>query len=482
MKGADRVDPGALVGLLGAWADGDGPLYRQLADRLAELIGSGELPDGTGLPAERALADALPAARSTVVAALGILVEAGRVERRQGSGSVVRSTAPGDIDPEALAAGIRARSLTGRAIREAGPGTTITLGLSVLDDPESLPAAAFEADPAVLGHASRGHGYAPLGIPALRDRVAELLTARGVPTTAAEVAITLGVQHGIGLAADVLARPGDRVVLEDPTYPGAIDAYSRAGLSLAGVRVDAGGIDPGSLRSAMGSAGTALVHLSPQCASPTGVVTTPARLDEIAHALADSDAWLVEDAALQFLVDQDGQRFLTAHRPDRSVLLGSVSKVFWGGLRVGWLRGPEAVVERVGRFRAAHDLGSSIAPQVTALRLLDDVDDIGAQRRHKATHRREYLSARLTEQVPGISIRAPEGGLSLWMVVPRAEEVVAAAARLGLDVVAGPVCSISNGCRDRIRMSAWAPTEVLDAAVERLAAAVEAVGSGPPDR
>ena len=479
MKGADRVDPRALVELLGAWADGHGPLYRQLAEGLEKLIGSGELPHGAGLPAERALADALPAARSTVVAAFRILAESGLVERRQGSGTIVRSTTPGTIDAEALAAGIRARSLTGRAMREAGEGNTISLGLSVLDDPDSLPASAFEADPATLGHASHGHGYAPLGIPALRDRVAELLTTRGVPTTTAEVAITLGVQHGIALAADVLTGPGDRVVLEDPTYPGAIDAYSRAGLSLAAARVDAAGTDPVSLRTALGAAGTALVHLSPQCASPTGAVTAPARLDEIADLLAGSDAWLVEDAALQFLAPQEGQRFLTAARPERSILLGSVSKVFWGGLRVGWLRGPEAVVERVGRFRAAHDLGSPIAPQVTALRLLDDLDDIGAHRRRKATQRREYLAARIADRIPHISVRAPEGGLSLWLGVPRAEEVVTAAARRGLDVLAGPVCSITNGCGDRIRMSAWADTDVLDAAVDRLAGAVEAVDAGP---
>ena len=475
MKGADRVGAGALVELLGAWAGGDGPLYRQLADSLTRVIDTGELPDGTALPAERALADALPAARSTVVAALGILVDAGLVERRQGSGTTVRARAGRAFDPATLAAGLRARTLTGRAIRPPGAGDTIALGLSVLDDPESLPSAAFEVEPATLGHAGGAHGYAPLGIPVLRDRIAEVLSGRGVPTRASEVAITLGVQHGIALAAEALAGRGDRVVLEDPTYPGAIDVYSRAGLALAAVRVDSGGIDPGSLRAVLGAGRTTLVHLSPQCASPTGTVTTGARQDEIADILAGTDAWLVEDAALQFLAPQEDQRFLTARRPGQSVLLGSVSKVFWGGLRVGWLRAPEAVIERIGRLRAAHDLGSPVAPQVTALRLLDDLDDIAEHRRRKATHRREYLATRLAERVPSLAPRAPEGGLSLWLEVPDAERVVAAAARRGLDVVAGPVCSITNGCGDRIRMSAWAPTEVLDAAVDRLAAAIAAV-------
>lgn len=69
----------------------------------------------------------------------------------------------------------------------------------------------------------------------------------------------------------------------------------------------------------------------------------------------------------------------------------------------------------------------------------------------------------------------PDGGLSLWLQVPHADRVVAEADRRGLDVLAGPVCSITNGCTDRLRISAWAPTEVLDAAVDRLVEAVEAV-------
>lgn len=475
MGDVDRIDAAALVGLVRGWSDGSGPLYRQLAEALARVIEGGELPAGMRLPAERSLADALPAARGTVVAALRVLTETGLVERRQGSGTTVadRPAARRRRSVPAAAAGLRAQGLTGRAIGGA-PGGTIELGLSVLDDPTSLPAEAFTVDPVTLAHASRDHGYAPLGIPALRDRIAELLSQQGVPTEASEVAITLGVQHGIALVADVLAERGDRVVLEDPTYPGAIDVYSRAGLELVPVRVDRAGTDPVSLRVALDRGPVRLVHLSPQCASPTGVTTTPRRLEEIAGLLHRSDAWLVEDAALQFLVPQEGQQFLTTRRPDRSILLGTVSKVFWGGLRVGWLRAPAAVVERVGRLRAAHDLGSSIAPQVTALRLLDELDEIGGRRRAEAARRREHLAARIEEQLPSVVCVVPDGGLSLWLQVPDGPEVVAEAARRGLDVLAGPVCSITNGCTDRLRISAWASTDVLDVAVERLAAAVAA--------
>lgn len=482
MTGAgERIDAVVLVQLLADWAGGDGPLYRQLADALERLIAGGELPGGVRLPPERALADALPAARSTVVAAFGVLTERGAVQRRQGSGTTVRGGATSSVDRPSLAAGLRAQTLSGRALSTSR--ATIQLGLSVLDDPWTLPAAAFEVDPRTLANAGGGHGYAPLGIPALRDRVAELLTAVGVDTVPEEVAITLGAQHGISLAAEALAGRGGAVALEDPTYPGAIDVYSRAGHRLLPIRVDAGGTDPASLRSVLARETVDVVHLAPQCASPTGTVTAAGRLDEIADLLAGDDAWLIEDAALQFLAPQESLQFLTARRPDRSVLVGTVSKVFWGGLRVGWLRAPVPVVERVGRLRAAHDLGSSIAPQVTALRLLDDLEEIGARRRAEAGDRRRHLAARIGERLPDVVCHEPDGGLSLWLGVPAAERVVTEAGRRGLDVVAGPVCSVSNGCTDRLRISAWAPFDVLDAAVDRLADAIDAASretSGTP--
>ncbi len=475
-----RIDPRALVDLIRGWADGDGALYQLLADAIGHQIATGTLPAGARLPAERSLALALPASRGTVVAAYGALAERSLVERHQGRGTTVRSGELSRLTGPALDAGLRAQTLTGRAIdpggrsgRSDGRGT-IELGLSVLDDPTSLPDEAFAVDAETLARAGRGHGYAPLGIRPLRERVAELLTARGVPTAPDEVAITLGAQHGIALATAALAGAGDAVAIEDPTYPAAIDVFSRAGMELCALRSDGGGTDPAALRSVLAGTAARLVYLMPQCASPTGVVTTAARMAELGDVLAASDAWLVEDAALEFLVPQEGQRFLTATRPDRSVLVGTVSKVFWGGLRVGWLRAPAPVVDHVGRVRAAHDLGSSIAAQVSALRLLDDLEAIAAGRRDEADRRRRFTVERIRERMPAVTCPEPAGGLSLWLGVEDAGAVVREAAWRGLDVVHGPVCSVTGGCENRIRMSTWAPIPVLAEAVDRLAAAVAA--------
>ncbi|WP_436795867.1 PLP-dependent aminotransferase family protein [Actinospongicola halichondriae] len=469
MGSPERVDARALIGVLGDWSAGAGPLYRQLASALVSAVERGDLPPGMRLPAERSIAEALPVARNTVVAAFGLLVESGHVVRRQGSGSTVAGESRGDRP--ALAAGLRAQTLTGRALHHGGQDDPVELGLSVLDDPESLPAWAFDVDPVTVGRAGRGHGYAPLGIDALRDRVAELLTARGLPSASSEVAITLGAQHGIALAAEVLGDRGTGVAVEDPTYPGAIDVYSRAGLRFAAVDTDAGGTDPASLRRVLAGGGVGLVHLAPQCASPTGVVTVDARRPEILEFLRASDAWLVEDAALEFLAPPAEHGYLAASMPERSVVVGTTSKVLWGGLRVGWLRAPASVVERIGRLRAAHDLGSPVAPQVTALRLLDDIDDIADQRRTRAAGRRQYLRERILAAVPDVRIAVPDGGLSLWVEVEDADRLVADAATVGLDMVSGRVCSVTGGQTDRVRLSVWAPEVVLDEAARRFGVA-----------
>lgn len=463
----DRVDARALIGVLGDWSSGAGPLYRLLASAIRSAIERRDLLPGSSLPPERALADALPASRGTVVAAYGVLVEETLVTRRQGSGTTV--TGSGGHDQPSMAAGLRARSLTGRTLRSTT--AAIELGLSVLDAPGSLPDAAFDVDPVTLARAGRGHGYTPLGIEPLRDRVAELLTARGMPSTPGEVAITLGAQHGIALAAEVLTDAGATVALEDPTYPGAIDVYARAGLHLVPISTDDAGTDPTSLRQVLAGGRVDLVHLAPQCASPTGVVTVPGRRPEIVDLVAGSSAWLVEDAALEFLAPDGGHGYLAAALPERSILVGTTSKVFWGGLRVGWLRAPASVVERVGRARAAHDLGSPIAPQVTALRLLDEIDDIAARVRVDAAGRRARLRDRLLEAVPSASIPDPDGGLSLWVGGADGDRLAAEARRRGLDVLAGRVCSVSGGQGDRVRISAWAEGPVLDEAARRFASA-----------
>ncbi|MDE0801787.1 MAG: PLP-dependent aminotransferase family protein [Acidimicrobiales bacterium] len=463
----------ALIGVIGDWSSGAGPLYRQLADAISDAIERGDLPPGTRLPAERSLADALPASRGTVVSAFGLLAQSGSVLRRRGSGTTVAGES--STPRPGLAAGVRARQLTGRVLQ---PGGGIQLGLSVMEDVSALPSAAFDVDRSTVARAGGRHGYAPLGISPLRDRVAELLTARGVPTVVEEVAITLGAQHGIALAAEAVAESGATVAVEDPTYPGAIDVYSRAGLAFAAVRTDGAGPDPASLRRALQRHGGSLVHLAPQCASPTGVVTVSARREEITNALADADAWLVEDAALEFLAPPEQHGYLAADRPERTLVVGSTSKVFWGGLRVGWLRGPRRVIERIGRIRAAHDLGSSIAPQVTALRLLDDLETIAEARREESAARREHLRSRLIAGLPGVSIHESDGGLSLWVSVPDGDALVRSAAKQGLDILPGRVCSVSDEQRDRVRISAWAPLGILDEAAERLALAWAAVGSG----
>lgn len=471
----EGIEAADILAAIGRWSDGPGPLYERLADALEALLAAGALGVGARLPSERALADAAPVSRGTAVAAYGLLVERGWVQRTRGRGTeVVRGRALDRASPDD-GIGLRAQSLTRRTLDpSAGEADGwVRLALTVLDDLDGLPEAAFALSPEVLGRASDGHGYAALGLPALRDRIAELFTSRGLPTVRDEVAITPGAQGALALVAGLLVQSGRTVAIEDPTYPGAIDAYARRGASFLALPIDERGVAPAHLDRVLDGTAEAVVHLATACNSPTGWRTPPERHAELGTVLARHGAWLVEDAALEHLVDGP-PAYLAAMVPERSIVVGSVSKVFWGGLRVGWVRGPAGLIERLGRRRVTSDLGIGIPGQVIALRLLDELDRIATERRAEARRRRSDFVAHLGSWSERLGTSVTDvGGLGLWLPVHDGQAVAAEAAAERLDVVPGPVCSVRGEHRDRVRVSTWATPDVLAEGARRLRRALE---------
>ena len=218
-----------LVASLGDWAFGAGPLFRQLARALAAAIESGRLPEGLRLPSERALAAALFLSRGTAVAAYDLLVADGLVERRHGSGTYVAGPAalglPGGREGSALVHRLVEHSSTRSAV--------IDLSISVLHDASGLPPVTVSS--ADLSAMVPETGYSPWGAAGLRRLLADHVSDWGLPTNPGQLVITAGAQQAISAAAACWLRPGDTVVLEDPTYPGAIAAFTAAGARLVGV-------------------------------------------------------------------------------------------------------------------------------------------------------------------------------------------------------------------------------------------------------
>jgi len=161
-----------------------------------------------------------------------------------------------------------------------------------------------------------------------------------------------------------------------------------------------------------------------------------------------------------------------------------LSKLFWGGLRVGWVRGPRPLVAQLTRLKVTADLSGSAVSQALATRLLPRRDDVARQRRLESSARLEHLSALLRNGLPEWTFARPEGGLTLWVRLPSpvAEELARVALRRGVSIVPGPVHSVSGGCRDHLRLPFVLEPEATAEGIARLVRAWEACGQADRDR
>ncbi len=167
-----------------------------------------------------------------------------------------------------------------------------------------------------------------------------------------------------------------------------------------------------------------------------------------------------------------------------TVTLGSTSKSFWGGLRIGWVRCPDGMLERLMDARVALDLGSPVLEQLVAARLLARRDELWADQRTRLRDQRDALAAALRAELPDWRFRLPHGGLSLWCELPvtgapgtGATALVMEAERHGVVVSPGSVFAVEGGLDSFVRVPFTRPADELRDAVARLAEAWSAVSA-----
>lgn len=463
----------ALAGWTSASA---GPLYRRLAEAFRAAIRRGEMPSGTRLPTERALAAELSVSRSTVVAAYDLLRGEGWLESRQGSGTWVRRQASvvrfGEDRP-----GFLGRSTVSfRALIE-GPGESIEFTCAALPagDLFDRPAAAG-AMRDVAAFARGAIGYEAAGHRPLRTAIADHLSRRWqLPTEADEVIVTTGAQQAIGLAAALYARPGEVVVVEDPTYLSAIDVLTAVGARLAPVPVGVQGVRPERLREAIVESQPRFAYLMPTFQNPTGALMPERERREIAYLAEDLQVPVVEDLTVaDVALDEEPPPPIGAFQGDVPVLtIGSLSKILWGGLRIGWIRAPSPVIQRLARMKLVTDHGSSVVSQIVALKLFEDFDALREERRDLVRERKELLETMLRERLPSWSWDPPAGGLSLWVRMPAGDVASFAqvATRNGVTIVPGPMTSVDGHFTDRLRLPYVLDPGAMREGMDRLARA-----------
>jgi DNA-binding transcriptional MocR family regulator len=448
------------------WRDRPGPRYARLAAALLEAIDARTVPRGTRVPAERALAAVTGTSRGTVVACFDQLAEAGVLTRRQGAGTYVTGRPSWAARPTGSVATMLLR-------RVAEDRETIDLSVSAPGDLRHLPPVDAEA----AWQSLDGHGLDPAGMPALRAEVARHLTEhQGLPTEPGQVVVTAGAQEALWLLSRVL--PGTRVLASCPTYPGLAGAIAGTRATVTHVSTDAAGEAPNAIERA-GRFPGGIAYLMPTGHNPTGAVMPLLRRQALA-AIADAGrVTVVEDLTLADLTLGAGNSISPpplAALSTQVIAIGSVSKVLWGGLRVGWIRAGEPLRSAIVARKAALNLGTAVISQALAARLLATIDG-GWLAAHRAalTERRDLLTALLREHLPAWRARPPDAGLSLWAELPvdSADALTLAAARHGVTVMAGSAACADGRHRHFVRLSFAEQPGTLELAVERLAAAWE---------
>ncbi|WP_135356592.1 PLP-dependent aminotransferase family protein [Mycolicibacterium sp. NCC-Tsukiji] len=471
---ARSLDEVLLARELGNWRTSSlsGPAYLGLADAIRLLIVDGRLPVGARYPSERALADALRVSRTTVTAAYAQLREDGYLNARRGA----RSTTA--LPPTAPTASPAPLTRTGT--------------LSLADAAPSAPAAAtieaFTRAAQRLAPHLHDIGIELTGVAELRQAIAERYCARGLPTEPDEIMVTTGALHAINLVLATYARPGDRVLIEQPTYHGAISLIAASGARPVPVSMAEDGWELDAVQAAMRQLAPNLAYLIVDNHNPTGLSLPAAGRERLARIISETRTrTIIDETICDIWLDEPLPPPLASYleaRRDLVITVGSMSKSFWGGLRVGWIRAERSTLAAIAAVRPTIDLGTAIVEQLASADLLRQADTVLPARRDMLRARRELVSSLLQEQLPDWTASPCHGGMSMWMRLPApmSSALSAAASRMGLVIPAGPRFGVDGTLERFIRVPFTQPEERLHHSVAVLAQAWRSVtGAGTPD-
>lgn len=447
---------------LGEWRTA-GPAYRALADRVRVLLMDGRLSSGARLPAERELSQALDVSRTTVAAAYSKLRDDGYLLSVRGSGSTL-ALPGGQRGSAPLETGVRLDFT--KATAPAYPGMAAAYQ------------QAAEVLPRYLGH----DGFDMTGLPELREAIADHYQERGLPTSPDQIMVTIGAQHGLNLLTQTLYSPGERILVEQPTYPHALDTFTAAGARLLALPVSAeSGWDMAAAQLQIRRSAPSMAFLMPDFHNPTGLSLGVEDRARLSAAAAREGTVLVADETTAWLDIDRGPLPPLASFSSQVVTLGSLGKLAWGGLRIGWIRGSRDLLARVLRNRPAQDLGTPIFEQLVATTLMRDLPALTASRSRGLREGRDALVGLLSKQIPQWTLDVPNGGMSLWINTGSVStSALALAARTeGLAIVPGPRFGLDGAFERFLRIPFAYSNEQMADGVRILADASTRVGSSP---
>lgn len=299
------------------------------------------------------------------------------------------------------------------------------------------------------------------GDPGLREQAARMLSGH-LPTSAAQIQITSGSQEGIFLAALVMCDPGDVVLVEEPTYLAAVQAFTLNGARLVGVPTDDDGVIPAALEERIAALRPRFVYLIPTFQNPSGKSMPAARRAAVAEILVRTGVALVEDdpyGALRFEGEAAPPLASYPGMAAQTLLLNSMSKVLAPGVRVGWLRGEGHVMKVLGIAKAAVTLQSPALNQMAVAHYLANCDLDAHVARVCGVYRtrRDAMYAGLRARLAASAqVTHPEGGMFCWVTLgdrTDTQELLASAVASGVAFVPGASFYATDPDRSTMRLS-----------------------------
>lgn len=413
-----------------------------------------------------------------------------------------------DTDPYVERYAARVRGMSASEIRAlfavASRPEVVSLAGGMPDTSSlDLEAVAEVARAVIRDHGSRALQYGSgQGREALRERLTEVMAAEEVPAHPDDLLVTVGGQQGLELVAKVFLDPGDVVLAEGPTYVGGLGAFSSHQAEVRHVAIDADGLDPVALegeldRLAAEGRRCAFLYTVPNHQNPAGVTLSGPRRERIAELAARHDLLILEDNPYG-LLDFEGRTWTSLRElvPERVIYVGTVSKIFAPGARIGWVAAPRPVREKLVLLREAADLCPSALTQMIVESWLSEHPWREQVKRFREVYREraEVALAALAEDLPPeCTWTVPSGGFYIWVTVPPGIDTSAMLARAiqrRVAYVPGTGFYADGQGRNQLRLSySYPPPGRIREGIVRLGEVlyeeldvVRAVyGEGPPD-
>ncbi|MEC1825974.1 PLP-dependent aminotransferase family protein [Bacillus paralicheniformis] len=407
------------------------PKYKQIIQFIKEKIANGEWPIGTKIPSQRSLAKHFAVNRSTVITALEELIADGLIEGRMGKGTIVinntwtllaKHSTP-DWD-KYVAAGFQqpSRKSVQEINQSESNSTLIQLSKGELSN-ELFPLDIMKEMMEKVAHNMDAFGYEePKGYLPLREALSSYLQTVGIHASPSSILIVSGALQALQLIAMGLLQSGSTVFLDQPSYLYSLHVFQSAGMRMAGLQMDEEGLMPESIKMTPNMRTRAILYTNPCFQNPTGVLMSKKRREEILAFSEQQHLPIIEDDIYRELwIDAPPPAPMKAMDKNGRVLyIGSFSKTLSPGLRIGWIVGPEPVIERLSDIKMQTDYGSSSLSQRVAAEWLTS----GLYQKHlenvreQLKIRRSFVLHVLETELEGLAEwSVPAGGFFIWLKI-----------------------------------------------------------------